>query len=38
MLLNDDVLDIEKPDEICSPIFAVDEFSKLVLHLSSVFF
>ena len=38
MLLNDDVVDIEKPDEICSPIFVVGEFSKLFLHLSTVFF
>ena len=34
MLLNDDVVDIEKPDKI----FVVDEFSKLFLHQSSVFF
>ena len=27
MFLNDDILDIQKPDRICSPTFAVDEFS-----------
>ena len=31
MLLNDDILDIEKPDRICSPNFVVDEFSGLFL-------
>ena len=28
MLLNDDIIDIEKPDGICSLIFDVDEFSE----------
>ena len=32
MLLNDDIVDIEKPDGICSPTFVVDEFSGLFLH------
>ena len=32
MLLNDDVVDIEKLDGICSPSFVVDEFSVLFLH------
>ena len=32
MLLNDDIVDIEKPDRICSLNFAVDEFSGLLLH------
>ena len=32
MLLNDDILDIEKLDEMCSPTFAVDEFPALSLH------
>ena len=32
MLLNDDIVDTENPDEICSPAFAVDEFSGLFLH------
>ena len=32
MLLNDDFVDIEIPNEICSPTFAVDEFSGLFLH------
>ena len=32
MLLNDDIVDIEKPDGICSPTFDVDEFSGLFLH------
>ena len=34
MLLNDDIVDIERPDGICLLIFAVDEFSGLFLHLS----
>ena len=34
--LNDDIVDIEKPDGICSPTFVVDEFSGLFLH-SSIF-
>ena len=32
MLLNDDILEIEKPDGICSLTFDVDEFSGLFLH------
>ena len=32
MLVNEDIVDIEKPDGICSPTFAVDEFSGLFLH------
>ena len=32
MLLNDDILDTEKPDGICSFTFVVDEFSGLFLH------
>ena len=32
MLLNDNIVDIEKPDGICSPILFVDEFSGLFLH------
>ena len=27
MLLNDDIVDIEKPDGICSPTFVVDELT-----------
>ena len=34
MSLNDDIVEIEKPDGICSPTFAVDEFSGLFLHQS----
>ena len=34
MFLNDNIVDIEKPDGICSPNFAVDEFSGLLLHTS----
>ena len=34
MLLNEDVVDIEKPDEKCWLTFVVDEFSGLFLHLS----
>ena len=32
MLLNDDIVDIEKPDGICSLTFVEDEFSGLFLH------
>ena len=32
MLLNEDILDIKKPNRICSPTFVVDEFSELYLH------
>ena len=32
MLLNDDIVDIEKPDGICSLTFAVDKFSGSFLH------
>ena len=32
MLLNDDIVDIEKIDRICLPTFAVDECSGLFLH------
>ena len=32
MLLNDDIVEIGKPDGICWPTFDVDEFSGLFLH------
>ena len=32
MLLNEDIVDIEKSDEICSLIFVLDDFSGLFLH------
>ena len=32
MLLNEDIVDIEKPDGICSRTFVVNEFSGLFLH------
>ena len=32
MLLNEDIVGIEKPDGICLPNFVVDEFSALFLH------
>ena len=32
MLLNEDIVDIEKPDGTYLPTFAVDEFSELILH------
>ena len=32
MLLNEDIVGIEKPDEISSLAFVVDEFSGLFLH------
>ena len=34
MLLNDNIVDIEKSDGICSPTFVVDELSGLFLHAS----
>ena len=30
--LNEDIVDIEKPYEICSLTFVVDKFSRLFLH------
>ena len=36
MLLNDNIVDIEKTDRICPPNFVTDKFSGLFLH-SSVF-
>ena len=36
-LLNEGIVDIEKPDRICSLTFVVDEFSWWVLH-SSIFY
>ena len=35
MFLNDDIVDIEKPDGICSINFDVDEFSGLFLYPSA---
>ena len=32
MLLKEDIVEIEKPDEICSLTFDVDEFSGLFVH------
>ena len=32
LLLNDNIVDIEKPDETGSVTFVVDEFSRLFLH------
>ena len=37
MFLNDDIVDIEKPNGVCSPILGLDEFSGLFLH-PSIFF
>ena len=34
MLLNDEIVDMEKPDGICLIAFVVDEFSGLFLHTS----
>ena len=36
MSLNDNIVDIEKPDGICLPTFVVNEFSGLFLH-SAIF-
>ena len=33
MILNDDILEIEKPDGKCLPTFVVNEFSGLFLHI-----
>ena len=35
MLLNDDVVEIEKHNGICSPIFSVDKFSGLFFYPSN---
>ena len=32
MFLNDDIVDMEKPDGICLPTFVVDKLSGLFLH------
>ena len=32
MTLSDEMVDIEKPDEICSPTFVADNFSGLFLY------
>ena len=32
MLVNEDIVDIEKPNEICSLTFVVNELSVLFLH------
>ena len=37
VVLNNDIVDIEKPGGICSLTFVVDEFSRLFLHLSIFF-
>ena len=34
MLLNDNIVHIEKSDGVCCPTFVVDEFSGVLLHLS----
>ena len=34
MLLNDNIVHVERPDGICSPTFIADEFSGLLLDLS----
>ena len=36
-VFDDDIVDIEKSDEICSPTFIVDEFPGLFLHLLPIF-
>ena len=32
MSLNDNIVDVEAPDEILSPAFVLDDFSGLFLH------
>ena len=34
MILNEDIVDIDKSDRICSLNFVADEFSGLFLHVS----
>ena len=34
MLLDEDIVEIEKPDEMCLLTFVVNEFSGLILHAS----
>ena len=34
LIFNDYFVDIEKPDRICSPTFAIEECSGLFLHTS----
>ena len=36
IFLNDDIVDIEQPDGMCSPTFVVNKFSGLLLHHQSV--
>ena len=38
MLLNDNIVDSEKPDRICSLTFILDRFSGLFLHQSFVLY
>ena len=38
MLLNEDTVDIKRPDGICSLTFVVDRFSRLFLHLLNLFY
>ena len=37
MSLNDDIVDIEKPDRVCSPTFVVGDISGIFLHPSTFF-
>ena len=37
MLLNEDIVDTEKPDEICFVVFVVDALSGLFLHPSTFY-
>ena len=37
MLLNDNFVDIEKPGEMCSPTFVVDEFSGMRFYIYQSF-
>ena len=38
MLVNNNIVDIEKPDGLCLPTFVVDEFSGLSLKFISLFY
>ena len=38
VLVNNNIVDIEKPDGLCLPTFVVDEFSGLSLKFISLFY
>ena len=38
MLLNDDIVDIEKPEGICSPTFVLNEFFRIIFTSINLFY